>query len=107
MPETNNQIDFDFEIYEPGVLSAIFGNNSYYNRQTNKIGIYYHDTIPPDLAFRAVVFDVNHECLHTILTKLLDHNTSHAYDNIALNLESSLRPEILTLVKVINRQVRR
>jgi len=54
---------------------------SYSDYVVKEIYIYYHKSLPKDLAMKILIFDVDHECFHAIVEMIEDNNASKALDS--------------------------
>jgi len=70
-----------------GFMEKLYGCSSYEN---NVIRLYYHNRLNnEDLAFKLLVFDLNHEFMHCLLEKWINEYVSIKYDlnDISVNTE--------------------
>jgi len=76
------------QIRFPSFINFLHGASSHSIRRNPKtmkiyetIEFYYHNNLPKDLAFKLLVFDVNHEYMHSLLYNFIDLETCRKYDN--------------------------
>jgi len=87
----SEEIEFNIKPYKTYNLfsSLFYGHSSWSNLITNEIFIYYHgDKEENNIAWRILIFDVDHECLHEIIRKFISKETSIALDSL-IGLEMS------------------
>jgi hypothetical protein len=54
---------------------------SYYDIKTMVIYIHYFEELNENLAFKALIYDVDHECMHIILSELIGSKATVGLDN--------------------------
>jgi len=90
----SEEVFFNIKPYKSmSFLGMIYNRSdgSWRNMVTKEIFIYYHENKPEKLAWKILIFDVDHECLHEILSKFIDSNTSRRLDSmIGLKLSEYL-----------------
>ena len=86
----NEEIKFNIKPYIPNFIQLLLGGDggSRTDPNTKEIFIYYHKNKPEELAWKLLIFDVDHECFHIILMDYIDKETSITWDTI-IGLETS------------------
>jgi len=67
--------------YLCGASSHTIHRDPYTLKFYETIELYYHNRLPENLAFKLLVFDVNHEFMHSLLYNFIDIETCQKYDN--------------------------
>ena len=79
----NEELEFNIKPYKNKInsLRDLFnGYSSYRDKNTKEIFIYYHTNKPEQLAWKILLFDVDHECLHEVIQNLTDLDTTIKWD---------------------------
>ena len=91
----------EFEMWRSSPFSMFEGVGSYYNYVKDCIGLYYQKLLSDELAFKVLVFDVDHETIHSILNNMFNKETCIKFDALdnLLTLNSILTSEELSRIK--------
>ena len=76
----NEELEFNIKPYEDPLFFLFRDRSSYRNKFTKEIFIYYHKDKPEQLAWKILLFDVDHECLHEVIENLTDWDTTNKWD---------------------------